>query len=156
MITKEKILTSQTQWSKGILKISSSRDDIKLYEKHALEFLNHLYGFNEGPVLFKPTKASYEQFRLTTEKALSYFVAGKNKSCKEDHGFALHPWKQIQFDNVKYMIEDTIAIVMGNYYFTDLKEIQLKAEYTFGYKLINSKLKIFLHHSSLPYKEEVE
>ena len=30
-------------------------------------------------------------------------------------------------------------------------DIDLKVEYTFGYKLINEKMKIILHHSSLPY-----
>ena len=38
-------------------------------------------------------------------------------------------------------------------YFTDLNDIDLKVEYTFGYKLINEKIKIFLHHSSFPFKK---
>ena len=108
-------------------------------------FLNELYAFDKGIVLFKPTKAKDEQFRFTKEKALSYFIAGKKKICKEDSGFAIHPWKKITFNNSSYIIEDNIAFVMGNYYFTDLNDITLKIEYTFGYKLINDKMKIFLY-----------
>ena len=102
--------------------------------------------------MFKPTKAKDEQFRLTQNQALSYFIADKNKVCKEDKGFALHPWKKIRFENAGYALEDNVSIVMGNYYFTDVNHIDLKVEYTFGYKLLNKKLKIFLHHSSLPYQ----
>jgi len=42
---------------------------------------------------------------------------------------------------------------MGNYFFTDLNEKTIKVEYSFGYKLIDSKLYIDLHHSSLPFSQ---
>ena len=89
---------------------------------------NKLYAFDKGIVLFKPTKAKDEQFRFTKEKALSYFIAGKKKVCKEDSGFAIHPWKKITFNNASYIIENNIAIVMGNYHFTDLSDITLKVD----------------------------
>ena len=37
--------------------------------------------------------------------------------------------------------------------FTDLSGNEAKVEYTFGYKLIDGKLKIDLHHSSFPFKK---
>jgi len=40
---------------------------------------------------------------------------------------------------------------MGNYYFKSNSSDIIKVEFTFGYKLVNGKLKIDLHHSSLPY-----
>ena len=46
-------------------------------------------------VLFKPTKAKEVPFRYTLEDALSYFIGGKYP---EDSGFALEPWKEINFD----------------------------------------------------------
>ena len=45
------------------------------------------------------------------------------------------------------------SMVMGNYHFTDLNDIDLKVEYSFGYKLINEIMKIILHHSSLPFNK---
>jgi hypothetical protein len=53
------------------------------------------------------------------------------------------------------ILEENRAIAMGNYYFTDLNGVETKVEYTFGY-LRNSrgKLKIDVHHSSLPYEPE--
>ena len=151
MIKKDTIIQAQNKWSSSIIKISSLRDNYELCLQYTDEFLNELYAFDKGIVLFKPTKAKDEQFRFTKEKALSYFIAGKKKICEEDSGFAIHPWKNITFNNSSYIIEDNIAFVMGNYYFTDLNDITLKVEYTFGYKLINEKIKIFLHHSSLPF-----
>ena len=151
MIKKDNIIQAQNKWSSSIIKISSLRDNYDLCLQYTDDFLNELYAFDKGIVLFKPTKAKDEQFRFTKDKALSYFIAGKKKICKEDIGFAIHPWKKITFNNSSYIIEDNIAFVMGNYYFTDLNDIALKVEYTFGYKLINDKMKIFLHHSSLPF-----
>ena len=151
MINKDTIIQTQNKWSSSIIKISSHRDNYELCLQYTDIFLNELYAFDKGIVLFKPTKAKDEQFRFTKEKALSYFIAGKKKICEEDSGFAIHPWKKITFNNSSYIIEDNIAFVMGNYYFTDLNDITLKIEYTFGYKLINDKMKIFLHHSSLPF-----
>ena len=46
------------------------------------------------------------------------------------------------------------AIAMGNYYFKSNHSNIIKVEYTFGYKLVNGKLKIDLHHSSLPYNSD--
>ena len=153
MITQNQILEVQDAWSEAIINIGSYKDNYNLCFEYTQKFLNKLYAFNEGLVLFKPTKAKDKQFRLTQNQALSYFIAGKNKVCKEDKGFALHPWKKIRFENAGYAIEDNVSIVMGNYYFTDVNQIDLKVEYTFGYKLLNEKLKIFLHHSSLPYQK---
>ena len=40
------------------------------------------------------------------------------------------------------------------YYFKSNDSNAIKVEYTFGYKLVNGKLKIDLHHSSLPYSSD--
>ena len=152
MIKKDTIIQAQNKWSSSIIKISSLRDNYELCLQYTDDFLNELYAFDKGIVLFKPTKAKDEQFRFTKEKALSYFIAGKKKICEEDSGFAIHPWKNITFNNSSYIIEDNIAFVMGNYYFTDLNDIALKVEYTFGYvKANDGELKIILQHSSLPF-----
>merc|ERR1711988_15146 len=44
---------------------------------------------------------------------------------------------------------------MGNYFFTDPDGNDVKVEYTFGYFLAGSDLRINLHHSALPYPTQV-
>ena len=67
-----------------------------IYEKNYLEltnkFLDKLYFFDKGKVLFKPTKAFQKQFRKSKSEFISYFI-GHNKVSDEDNGFALEPWK---------------------------------------------------------------
>ena len=60
----------------------------------------------------------------------------------------------IKFENNNLILENTRAIAMGNYYFQDNNSNIIKVEYTFGYQLVNDKLKIDLHHSSLPYSSD--
>ena len=120
-------------------------------EKFTSEFLDNLYAFEIGNVLFKPTKCAIEQFRPTKSEALSYFIAGDDRACNEDKGFAIQPWTKVRFENSGFILEEDRALSMGNYFFTDLNGDEAKVEYTFGYKLINGKLKIDLHHSSFPY-----
>ena len=151
MITKEQVLEAQTTWGNGVVKIGSLRDSRNECESFTSEFLDALYSFEAGPVLFKPTKCAVEQFRPSKDEAKSYFIAGNNRACNEDKGFAINPWTKVRFENAGMILEENRAIAMGNYFFTDLDGNEAKVEYTFGYKLSNGQLKIDLHHSSFPY-----
>ena len=151
MITKEQVLEAQTTWGSGVVKIGSLRDSRTECESFTSEFLDALYSFEAGPVLFKPTKCAVEQFRPSKDEAKSYFIAGNNRACNEDKGFAINPWTKVRFENAGMILEENRAIAMGNYFFTDLDGNEAKVEYTFGYKLSNGQLKIDLHHSSFPY-----
>lgn len=151
MITKEQVLEAQNKWGEGVVKIGSLKDNRPECESVCSEFLDKLYFFEGGPVLFKPTKCAIEQFRPIKAKALSYFIAGEGRACQEDQGFAIQPWTKVRFDNSDFTLEENHAIAMGNYYFTDVDGNEVKVEYTFGYKLVDGELKINLHHSSLPY-----
>ncbi len=133
------------------MKIGTLKNNREQCELYTSEFLNRLYAFETGLVLFKPTKCAVAQFRPTKEQALSYFIAGEDRACSEDKGFALQPWVNVRFENSTFILEAYRAIVMGNYYFEDLAGNEVKVEYTFGYKLIDGNLKIDLHHSSFPY-----
>ena len=152
MIKKEDILEIQTKWASGIVEIGTHKDDLVKSKSLASDFLDQFYSFEYGIVLFKPTKCSDSQFRPTKEMALSYFVAGENAICKEDKGFAINPWVNVRFENSNIILDEDKAFAMGNYFFTDENDSIVKVEYTFGYKLFEGELKIFLHHSSLPYK----
>ena len=151
MITKEQVVAVQSKWGNGVVKIGALKDDRNQCEQFADEFLTELYAFNNGPVLFKPTKCEIEQFRPTQIQALSYFIAGDDRACNEDKGFAINPWTKVRFENTDLILEENRAIAMGNYFFTDLNGNEAKVEYTFGYKLIDGDLKIDVHHSSFPY-----
>lgn len=152
MISKEQVLEAQNRWGAGVVKVGSLKDDRLECESAAGEFADNLYAFENGPVLFKPTKCAEEQFRPTKTQAASYFIAGDDRACKEDKGFAINPWTKVRFENHGFILEEKRAIAMGNYFFTDLDGNETKVEYTFGYKLIDGVLKIDLHHSSFPYK----
>ena len=110
-------------------------------------------------VLFKPTKAAEYQFRPTAGEAMSYFVGGKNcgsDGYEEDGGFAINGgkgWSKCVYDNHQVVIKNGIGLAMGNYYFTCATSgDEVKVEYTFGYERCkDGKVRIFLHHSSVPY-----
>jgi len=151
VITKEQVIDSQQSWGDGVVKIGSLKDQRAECEAYAKDFLDERYAFGEGQVLFKPTKCASEQFRPSKAEALSYFIAGEDRACMEDKGFAIQPWTRVRFENWGFILEDERAIAMGNYYFTDLNGDEAKVEYTFGYRLIGEELKIDVHHSSFPY-----
>lgn len=151
MITKKQVEDAQKVWGDGVVKIGALKDQRVECETFASNFLDKLYAFDLGIVLFKPTKCAHEQFRRTKSQALSYFIAGADRACQEDKGFAIQPWTKVRFENSDFILVDNRAIAMGNYYFTDLNGDEAKVEYTFGYKLVASDLRIDLHHSSFPY-----
>ena len=143
----------QQKWGNSIIEIGKAYLDKKDYLKLTENFLDELYYFNQGKVLFKPTKASHKQFRNKRNEFISYFI-GHNKVSDEDKGFALEPWKDIYFQNFDFITYDDIVISMGNYLFTDYENKKTKVEYSFGYMLNQeSKLKIIFHRSSIPYKQ---
>ncbi len=145
-ITKKQVRAAQQKWAAGIVAIGKAADQKAVAEKH----LDTLYAYDLGEVLFKPTKAAQKQFRATKNDALSYFVTGH---IKEDKGFALAPFTKVKFKNEQIIIDCDSALAMGNYYFTSNTGEIIKVEYSFGYIKNNAgKLKINLHHSSLPYQ----
>ncbi|MEM7187799.1 MAG: hypothetical protein AAF466_14210 [Bacteroidota bacterium] len=156
MITKDQVLDAQTKWGNGVVKIGSLKSNRPECEAYASEFLDERYAFGAGPVVFKPTKCALQQFRPTKPEALSYFIAGDDRACAEDKGFAIQPWTKVRFENAGMILEENRAIAMGNYFFTDLDGNEAKVEYTFGYKLMDGVLKIDVHHSSFPFPDPVD
>ena len=147
---EEDIINIQKEWASGIVKmgeLSNHRDSL---ESFTSDFLDKIYDF-DNQVLFKPTKAANEQFRNSKGSAFSYFIAGDDRECQEDNGFALSNWTEILFDNSNIIINEDIAIAMGNYTFKN-EASKIKVEYSFVYKNYGDEIKVILHHSSLPYK----
>lgn len=135
----------QKGWGEGIVAIGKAKDP----KAAAIKHLDTFYSYDARTVLFKPTKASKNQFRNTKEEALSYFVGGV---IPEDKGFALAPYTKVRFDNHGVVTKCNIALAMGNYYFTKTNGDEIKVEYSFAYiQDEKGNLKIKLHHSSLPF-----
>lgn len=150
-LTKSDIRKAQKIWGEGLVEIGESFTKGGDYKLLAEKFVDRHYGYKEGIVLFKPTLATVEQFRDTTEKAVSYFISG-NEKYPEDEGFALRPWKSVVFKNSGIILIKKHAVAMGNYYFTDYDGHEVRVEYTFGYFQDESnQIKIHLHHSSMPF-----
>jgi hypothetical protein len=147
---EEDIINIQKEWASGIVKMGKLSKDRDSLESFTSDFLDKIYDF-DNQVLFKPTKAANEQFRNTKSSAYSYFIAGDGRECQEDNGFALSNWTEILFDNSNIIINEDIAIAMGNYTFKN-EASKIKVEYSFVYKNYGNEIKIILHHSSLPYK----
>ena len=151
MITLDNIENIQKEWGDSLVKLGSLKSNKEACDNEVESLINRLYGYQNGTVLFKPTKAKDNQFRLTFEGAKSYFI-GENNDFLEDKGFALEPWTNVRFENASVILNEKTAIAMGNYFFTETNGSVVKVEYTFGYFMNeNNDLKINLHHSSLPY-----
>ena len=151
MISLKEVENIQKDWGANLVKLGDLMGNFEACENEAGQMIKRLYGYDNGIVLFKPTKAKESQFRLSFEGAKSYFIGG-NENFSEDSGFALQPWINVRFENASVILNEKTAIAMGNYFFTDLNGNVVKVEYTFGYFLDPKQcLKINLHHSSLPY-----
>merc|ERR1712039_717562 len=147
----------------AIKSISKTYLDGGDYVAAAAEAAGELYAYGRSNVLFKPTKATEAQFRPMAADAMSYFVGHKavEGGYTEDAGFAINGgkgWSDVVFDNHKIELMGNAAIAMGNYYFTSAEDgSEAKVEYTFGYKKNeDGKVRIFLHHSSVPYSTGVQ
>ena len=151
-IEEREVTLAQQRWAGGIADIGTALLEEKDYRTVAETLVAEMYGYREGTVLFKPTKAREKQFRLDADGALSYFVGG-SPQYPEDAGFALKPWANVRFENAGFILGESQALAMGNYFFADESGNEIKVEYTLGYfRVQGGGLKINLHHSSLPFE----
>merc|ERR1719245_1583935 len=159
-ISLDEVEAAQKLWADSIVKISKVYADKGDYVAAAGEAAGELYGYGYSDVLFKPTKATAHPFRPTAEDAMSYFVGAEamnnDKFKGEDAGFAINGgsgWKNVVFRNHQVDLSGPTAQAMGDYVFTDATTgDEVRVEYTFGYKRNDDGMvRIYLHHSSVPY-----
>ncbi len=153
-ITVAEVEEAQTAWCGALVAIATESDTKGQAAAKALaeRVIDSAYAYNMGPVLFKPTLTVAPQtFRTTRQGAVSYFVGG-DKDFPSDSGFALKHWRQCKSENAGIVITGNSAISMGNVTMTDTKGNVTKVDKTWGYvRGGDGKLRIVLHHSSLPY-----
>ena len=159
-VTFADVTECQKKWANAIASISATYLAKGDYVAAAGEAAGELYGYGHTEVLFKPTKATKNPFRPDGASAMSYFVGAdamnNDKYKGEDAGFAINGgkgWSKVVFNNHNTEYHGKIAIAMGSYDFTCATTGDVATvEYTFGYKRCDDgKVRISLHHSSVPY-----
>ncbi|MBN8486070.1 MAG: hypothetical protein J0L50_15005 [Sphingomonadales bacterium] len=153
-ISLAEVEAAQTAWCGALVAISTENDTKGHAAAKTLagQVLDSAYAYDMGPVLFKPTLTVAPQtFRTTRDGALAYFVGG-DKTYPNDTGFALKGWRKCESVNTGVVITGNTAISMGNVTMWDAKGNVTRVDKTWGYvRGGDGKLRIVLHHSSLPY-----
>ena len=154
-IVQQEIMKALNNWGESLIAISRAYEDDGLASARTIaeQTLDRLYGFELGPVLFKPTLSGGPQtFRLTKIGALSYFI-GNDPEYPNDSGFGIKFWRSVKSETSATFIQNDVAMWMGWVSFIDKNNSIVKVDKTFGYtKDKNGTLKIVLHHSSLPFE----
>ena len=153
-ISEAEVLAAQRAWGDALVAISTTHDKQGQAATKALaeKVIDAAYGDQLGAVLFKPTLTVAPQtFRTTRAGALAYFVGG-DPAFPKDTGFALKGWTKVEIKNSAIFIAGDSATTMGNVMITgkDGKVTTVDKSWKFV-KDDAGKLRIVLHHSSLPY-----
>ncbi|MGL5674083.1 MAG: hypothetical protein ACRDC9_13550 [Plesiomonas shigelloides] len=153
-ITQEDILKAQNSWGDGLLGLSSvGKSDQSTLNKMAVSFVDSVYGYSDGVVLFKPTLAKDEHtFRLSKDAAISYFIGG-NEKYTQDKGFAIkEKWVSFKHENAAIQMNGQYAYAMGKLHLVNKQGVKTIVDKTWGFKKMDDgSTRVILHHSSLPY-----
>lgn len=153
-ITQAEVVAAQNGWCKALLDIGAAHATGGHAAAKALaeKVIDVAYGYQLGPVLFKPTLTVAPQtFRTTRAGALAYFVGG-DAAFPKDEGFALKGWTRCEVSNSAIFITGDSASTQGNVSFTGKDGKVTTVDKTWSYvKDDAGRLRIVVHHSSLPY-----
>ena len=154
-ITEAEVIAAQAGWCKALVSISQTGEKSGQPAAKALaeKVIDSAYGYQMGTVLFKPTLTTAPQtFRTTRAGALAYFVGGDSNFPK-DTGFALKGWTKCESKNAAMFITGDSATTMGNVMITDKGGNVTTVDKTWKFvKDDAGRLRIVVHHSSLPYQ----
>jgi hypothetical protein len=153
-ISEAEVVSAQKAWGNALVSISTTYEQkgIAAAKSLAEKTIDAAYGYQFGPVLFKPTLTVAPQtFRTTKAGALAYFVGG-NPAFPNDTGFALKGWRKVEIRNASILLSGNTATSMGNVMITDKSGKVTTVDKTWTYiKDDKGALRIVGHHSSLPY-----
>ena len=108
IIDEKEIMKARIAWGDGIISISKAFDQGGISDATlvANKVLDKLYGFEFGPILFKPTlSGGIKTFRSSKEGALSYFI-GSNSKYPLDNGFGIKSWCKFESETSQIFIEN--------------------------------------------------
>lgn len=151
--SEDEIWGALNEWADGLISIRRAYKNGEDYTAVATRVIRQSYNYDEGLVLFKPTLSAEIPFRTTFEGALSYFVAGNPAAFPEDTGFALSPWKSVAFNLIGVIYLENRAIIQTKTTLTkeDGSPVVVHFSMSWTRSSKKSKLKLDLHHSSVPY-----
>ena len=156
-IIEQELTDARQIWGEALIAISKAfeQEGVNAARVAANKALDAAYGFELGPVLFKPTLAGGEQtFRTTRAGALAYFV-GHSDEYPGDGGFGIKGWRSAVSETAASFIQGDVAMWMGWVTLTDKNGNVTKVDKSWGYKKDKAgTLRIVLHHSSLPFQPE--
>jgi len=154
LVSEAEVLAAQRAWGDALVNISTTYDQQGYAAAKALaeQVVDAAYAYQYGQVLFKPTLASGNQtFRTTRAGAVSYFV-GNDSAFPQDSGFALKHWQKVEIKNAAIFRDGSTGTSMGNVILTDKAGAVTIVDKSWTFqKGVDGKLRIVLHHSSLPY-----
>lgn len=149
-LCETEIFHFQQAWGESLIRIGELYVENGDYYARARRHIDRFYAYDSGQVLFKPTFAVNPGFRLTREGALAYFV-GNSSDYPDDTGFALKPWKSVEWRNAGVTILKGIALAMGTYYFTPVEGQTVAVNFSIGcIRSADGLLRMVLHDSHLP------
>ena len=160
-ISVTEVKAAQEGWCEALLAISKAHNDGGIAKSKPLagEIIDAAYGYQFGPVAFKPTWAKGDTtFRETRSGALSYFI-GEDPAF-DDSGFAIgtpgdnrSPWVKCVPEIFVIQSFGNTANAMGWVHLEAADGTMSKVDKTFGYlRDDNGALRIVVHHSSTPFK----
>ena len=156
-ITEEEVLAAGQTWCAALVGISNTfhTQGAAAAKAKAEAVIDAAYGFQQGPVAFKPTLASGEStFRNTRQGALDYFV-GPDPSFPLGQGFATYKrWTQCTVQEDVIQLFGPVANAMGNVSITDEQGNVTTVDKTWTFWQPRAGvMRIVLHHSSIPFEK---
>ena len=156
-ITEAELEAFQVAWGEGLVGISTAFAEGEDYVTIAVAVLEDLYGYEYGPVLFKPTIASDVPFRFDWNGAASYFIGtSAPETIDEDgSGFATNVWTAVDFqDDWTFVMNGETAIGMGTVVITDGEGNATTVQKSMAwFRGTDGQVRLQLHHSSVPFGE---
>ena len=155
-ITEEEVLAAGENWCAALVGISTTfhTEGAAAAKAKAEAVIDTAYGYQQGPVAFKPTLASGEfTFRNTRQGALDYFV-GLDPAFPKGQGFATYKrWTDCTVLEDVIQLFGPIANSMGNVSVTDEQGNVTTVNKTWTFwQPKNGVMRIVLHHSSIPFE----
>jgi hypothetical protein len=154
-ITEAQVIAAQQAWCNALVSISQAHTQRGPAAARALaeQVIDSAYAYQMGPVLFKPTLTVAPQtFRTTRAGALAYFVGGDSNFPRDD-GFALKGWTACNAQKAAVFIAGHAASWMGNIMLTGANGQVTTVDKTWKFvRDSNGRLRIAVHHSSLPFR----
>lgn len=154
------VKAAQNSWCDALLAISKAHAEGGIAKSKPLagDVIDAAYGYQFGPVAFKPTWTNGDTtFRATRQGALSYFVG--DDPDYPDPGFAIgtpganrSPWVKCESETFVIQTFSNTANAQGWVHVEAADGTKSKVDKTFGYvRDDDGALRIVLHHSSTPF-----